>query len=89
MAAVGALGGYFLLSLLSLLPVVKDFDVTVPGGTVVALVGRSGAGKTTVLKALYDVLLTKLSKRGLPLKNFEPQKAESALGGTGTSEKSP
>lgn len=34
------------------------------------------------LKALYDVLLTKLSKRGVPLKNFEPQKAESALGGT-------
>lgn len=34
------------------------------------------------LKALYDVLLTKLSKRGLPLKNFAPQKAESALGGT-------
>jgi len=30
------------------LPVVRDFDVTVPGGTVVALVGRSGAGKTTV-----------------------------------------
>src|SRR5207302_6499422 len=30
------------------MPVVRDFDVTVPGGTVVALVGRSGAGKTTV-----------------------------------------
>jgi ATP-binding cassette, subfamily B, bacterial len=29
-------------------PVVADFDVTVPGGSVVALVGRSGAGKTTV-----------------------------------------
>ncbi len=29
-------------------PVVKDFNVTVPGGSVVALVGRSGAGKTTV-----------------------------------------
>ena len=29
-------------------PVVKDFHVVVPGGTVVALVGRSGAGKTTV-----------------------------------------
>lgn len=29
-------------------PVVKDVTVTVPGGTVVALVGRSGAGKTTV-----------------------------------------
>jgi len=30
------------------MPVVRDFTVAVPGGTVVALVGRSGAGKTTV-----------------------------------------
>jgi ATP-binding cassette, subfamily B, bacterial len=30
------------------LPVVRDFNVVVPGGSVVALVGRSGAGKTTI-----------------------------------------
>ena len=30
------------------LPVVRDFSVTVPGGSVIALAGRSGAGKTTV-----------------------------------------
>jgi ATP-binding cassette subfamily B protein/subfamily B ATP-binding cassette protein MsbA len=30
------------------IPVVRDYDVRVPGGSVVALVGRSGAGKTTV-----------------------------------------
>jgi ATP-binding cassette subfamily B protein/subfamily B ATP-binding cassette protein MsbA len=29
-------------------PVVREFNVTVPGGAVIALVGRSGAGKTTV-----------------------------------------
>jgi len=29
-------------------PVVRDFSVVVPSGSVVALVGRSGAGKTTV-----------------------------------------
>jgi ATP-binding cassette subfamily B protein len=29
-------------------PVVSEFSVTVPGGAMVALVGRSGAGKTTV-----------------------------------------
>ncbi len=29
-------------------PVVRDFNVNVPGGSVIALVGRSGAGKTTV-----------------------------------------
>ncbi|MBU2572522.1 MAG: YajQ family cyclic di-GMP-binding protein [Elusimicrobia bacterium] len=34
------------------------------------------------VKAVYDVLLTKLSKRGVPLKNFQPAKIESALGGT-------
>src|SRR3954447_16237845 len=30
------------------IPVVDGFDMVVPGGSVVALVGRSGAGKTTV-----------------------------------------
>jgi ATP-binding cassette subfamily B protein/subfamily B ATP-binding cassette protein MsbA len=29
-------------------PVVSDFNLTVPGGSVVALVGRSGVGKTTL-----------------------------------------
>jgi uncharacterized protein YajQ (UPF0234 family) len=38
------------------------------------------------VKALYDVLLTRLSKRGVPLKNFQPQKIESALGGTAKQE---
>ncbi|WP_442481868.1 ABC transporter ATP-binding protein [Aeoliella sp. SH292] len=30
------------------LPVIRDFSVVVPGGSTVALVGRSGAGKTTI-----------------------------------------
>lgn len=34
------------------------------------------------IKALFDVLLMRLSKRGLPLKNFKPGKVESALGDT-------
>ena len=29
-------------------PVIVDFDITIPGGSTVALVGRSGAGKTTI-----------------------------------------
>ncbi len=33
------------------------------------------------VKALYEVLLNKFSKRGVPLKNFQPQKIESSLGG--------
>lgn len=34
------------------------------------------------MRALIDVLLMRLGKRGLPLKNFVPQKLETALGGT-------
>jgi len=34
------------------------------------------------IKALYDVVLLRLSKRGLPLKNFKPGKIESSLSGT-------
>jgi len=33
------------------------------------------------LKNVVDILNTRLAKRGLPLKNFAPQKIESALGG--------
>ena len=33
------------------------------------------------LKAVTDILNTRLSKRGVPLKNFEGQKLESSLGG--------
>lgn len=33
------------------------------------------------LKAVLDVLTSKLVKRGVPLKNFAPQKVESSLGG--------
>jgi len=38
-------------------PVIKDFNLTVPGGSVVALVGPSGAGKTTLtdlIARFYD-----------------------------------
>ncbi|MBP7795263.1 MAG: YajQ family cyclic di-GMP-binding protein [Elusimicrobiales bacterium] len=32
------------------------------------------------VKTLYDILLTRMSKRGLPLKNFTVEKIENALG---------
>ncbi|MFA5161463.1 MAG: YajQ family cyclic di-GMP-binding protein [Elusimicrobiales bacterium] len=38
------------------------------------------------IKALYDVLLTRMAKRGIPLKNLQPQKIESSLGGTARQE---
>ncbi|WP_424245198.1 hypothetical protein Dip510_000257 [Elusimicrobium posterum] len=34
------------------------------------------------VRALYDILLTRFSKRGISLKNFKPGNVESALGGT-------
>jgi len=34
------------------------------------------------VKALLEVLMTKISKRGLPVKNFSGEKVQSALGGT-------
>src|SRR5688572_12045128 len=34
------------------------------------------------VNAVLDVMNTRLAKRGLPLKNFQPGKIESALGGT-------
>lgn len=38
------------------------------------------------VRALYDVLLTRLSKRGVAIKNLQPQKIEAALGGTAKQE---
>jgi ATP-binding cassette subfamily B protein len=59
-------------------PVVRDFEVTVPGGTVVALVGRSGAGKTTVtdlVARFHDptrgrILLDGIDIRDLRLRSY-------------------
>jgi len=59
-------------------PVVRDFQLTVRGGGVVALVGPSGAGKTTVtdlLARFYDptagrVLLNGVDLREIRLKSF-------------------
>ncbi|MEX2181935.1 MAG: ABC transporter ATP-binding protein [Gemmatimonadaceae bacterium] len=59
-------------------PVVRDFHVSVPGGTVVALVGRSGAGKTTVtdlVARFHDptkgrILLNGVDLRDLTLRSY-------------------
>ena len=34
------------------------------------------------VNAVWDIVAQRLAKRGLPLKNFEPQKVETALGAT-------
>jgi ATP-binding cassette subfamily B protein/subfamily B ATP-binding cassette protein MsbA len=54
-------------------PVVEDFSVVVPGGTVVALVGRSGAGKTTVtdlVARFHDPTRGRILLNGTDLRQF-------------------
>jgi ATP-binding cassette subfamily B protein/subfamily B ATP-binding cassette protein MsbA len=54
-------------------PVVRDFDVSVPGGSVVALVGRSGAGKTTVtdlVARFHDPTKGRILVNGYDIRDF-------------------
>src|SRR5881628_1933363 len=55
------------------MPVVREFNVTVPGGSVVALVGRSGAGKTTVtdlVARFHDPTHGRILLNGVDLRDF-------------------
>ncbi len=54
-------------------PVVRDFSITVPGGSVVALVGRSGAGKTTVtdlVARFHDATRGRILVNGSDIRDF-------------------
>jgi ATP-binding cassette, subfamily B, bacterial len=54
-------------------PVVRDFNVAVPGGSVVALVGRSGAGKTTVtdlFARFHDPTRGRILLNGTDIRDF-------------------
>ena len=55
-------------------PVVRDFSITVPGGSVVALVGRSGAGKTTVtdlVARFHDPNTGRILVNGVDIRDFK------------------
>jgi ATP-binding cassette, subfamily B, bacterial len=55
------------------MPVVRDFSVTVQGGKVVALVGRSGAGKTTVtdlVARFHDPTRGRILLNGSDIRDF-------------------
>jgi ATP-binding cassette, subfamily B, bacterial len=54
-------------------PVVRDFTVAAPGGSVVALVGRSGAGKTTVtdlVARFHDPTRGRILVNGVDIREF-------------------
>jgi ATP-binding cassette subfamily B protein/subfamily B ATP-binding cassette protein MsbA len=54
-------------------PVVRDFNLVVPGGSVVALVGRSGAGKTTVtdlVARFHDPTRGRILLNGSDIRDF-------------------
>jgi ATP-binding cassette subfamily B protein/subfamily B ATP-binding cassette protein MsbA len=54
-------------------PVVREFSVVVPGGSVVALVGRSGAGKTTVtdlVARFHDPTRGRIVVNGVDIRDF-------------------
>jgi ATP-binding cassette subfamily B protein/subfamily B ATP-binding cassette protein MsbA len=54
-------------------PVVRDFNATIAGGSVVALVGRSGAGKTTVtdlVARFHDPTRGQILVNGTDLRDF-------------------
>jgi ATP-binding cassette subfamily B protein/subfamily B ATP-binding cassette protein MsbA len=54
-------------------PVVRDFSVVVPAGSVVALVGRSGAGKTTVtdlVARFHDPTRGRIMVNGTDIRDF-------------------
>src|SRR5881398_2488387 len=54
-------------------PVVRGFAVVVPGGSVVALVGRSGAGKTTVtdlVARFHDPTKGRILLNGVDIRDF-------------------
>jgi ATP-binding cassette subfamily B protein/subfamily B ATP-binding cassette protein MsbA len=55
-------------------PVVRDVNVVVPGGSVVALVGRSGAGKTTVtdlVARFHDPTRGRILLNGTDIRDFQ------------------
>ena len=54
-------------------PVVRDFSVSAAGGSVIALVGRSGAGKTTVtdlVARFHDPTRGRILVNGIDIRNY-------------------
>ncbi len=64
-------------------PVVHDFNVTVSGGSVIALAGRSGAGKTTVtdlVARFHDPTRGRILLNGTDIREFKLSSYRDLLG---------
>jgi len=63
--------------------VIRNFNLKVPGGSVVALVGRSGAGKTTItdlVARFYDPRIGKVSLNGRDLRDYQLESFRDMIG---------
>ena len=63
--------------------VIKNFNLTVPGGSVLALVGRSGAGKTTItdlVARFYDPRLGRIALNGVDLRDYQLRSYRDLIG---------
>jgi subfamily B ATP-binding cassette protein MsbA len=64
-------------------PVLEDVDLHVPAGSVVALVGPSGAGKTTLVDLIgrfYDPTAGRVTVDGTDVREFQLRSLRSSLG---------
>jgi ATP-binding cassette, subfamily B, bacterial len=62
---------------------VKEFNLTIKSGELIALVGENGAGKSTIVRLLlrfYDVDDGSISIGGVNLKNTDPEELRNRIG---------
>ena len=66
----------------SVRPVLEDFDLEIPAGRIVAVVGSNGAGKSTLIKLLcrfYDPETGRVALDGVDLRDFQIEELRSRI----------